>query len=289
MKRIPVIMIASLFVIGIPAITQSDPVPKKNGNKYVLYEERTDNGAVCHLFQAQQANGCLEKPMVKGTLFRSGVWHMEEIKGNPKSQEAYETSIGKKNIMTLDDFLNHIEAGGALNTPEIYRLMDEMSDEAQRVTCEINNSYHSQEELRAFMSRLTGKPVDETFKMFPPFYTDFGKNITIGRRVFINAGCHFQDHGGVTLGDGCLIGHNVVFATLDHGTAPEDRGAMYPAPIRLGKNVWVGSNSTILRGVTVGDNAIIAAGSVVTKDVAANTVVGGVPARHIRDIDRNEK
>ena len=105
--------------------------------------------------------------------------------------------------MTLDDFLNHIEAGGALNTPEIYRLMDEMSDEARRVTCEINNSYHSQEELRAFMSRLTGKPVDETFKMFPPFYTDFGKNITIGRRVFINAGCHFQDHGGVTLGDGC--------------------------------------------------------------------------------------
>jgi len=170
--------------------------------------------------------------------------------------------------MTLDDFLNHIEAGGALNTPEIYRLMDEMSDEARRVTCEINNSYHSQEELRAFMSRLTGKPVDETFKMFPPFYTDFGKNITIGRRVFINAGCHFQDHGGVTLGDGCLIGHNVVFATLDHGTAPEDRGAMYPAPIRLGKNVWVGSNSTILRGVTVGDNAIIAAGSVVTKDVS---------------------
>lgn len=169
------------------------------------------------------------------------------------------------------------------------RLMDEMSDEARRVTCEINNSYHSQEELRAFMSRLTGKPVDETFKMFPPFYTDFGKNITIGRRVFINAGCHFQDHGGVTLGDGCLIGHNVVFATLNHGTAPEDRGAMYPAPIRLGKNVWVGSNSTILRGVTVGDNAIIAAGSVVTKDVAANTVVGGVPARHIRDIDRNEK
>ena len=131
--------------------------------------------------------------------------------------------------------------------------------------------------------------MEETFKMFPPFYTDFGKNITIGRNVFINACCHFQDHGGVTLGDGCLIGHNVVFATLNHGTAPEDRGAMYPAPIRLGKNVWVGSNSTILRGVTVGDNAIIAAGSVVTKDVAANTVVGGVPAKSIRNIDRNEK
>lgn len=191
--------------------------------------------------------------------------------------------------MTLDEFLNHIEAGGALNTPEIYRLMDEMSDAARRITCEINNSYHSQEELHVLMSRLLGKPVEETFKMFPPFYTDFGKNITIGRNVFINACCHFQDHGGVTLGDGCLIGHNVVFATLNHGTAPEDRGAMYPAPIRLGKNVWVGSNSTILRGVTVGDNAIIAAGSVVTKDVAANTAVGGVPAKSIRNIDRNEK
>ena len=150
--------------------------------------------------------------------------------------------------MTLDDFLNHIGAGGVLGTPEIYRLMDEMSDEARRITCEINNTYHSQEELRALMSRLLGKPVDETFKMFPPFYTDFGRNITIGRHVFINACCHFQDHGGVTLGDGCLIGHQVVFATLDHGRAPEDRGVMYPAPIRLGKNVWVGSNSTILRG-----------------------------------------
>lgn len=191
--------------------------------------------------------------------------------------------------MTLDDFLNHIETGGMLNTPEIYRLMDEMSDEARRITCEINNVYHSQKELHVLMSRLLGKPVDETFKIFPPFYTDFGRNITIGRNVFINACCHFQDHGGVTLGDGCLIGHNVVFATLNHGMDPEDRGSMYPAPIRLGKNVWVGSNSTILRGVTVGDNAIIAAGAVVTKNVAANTVVGGVPARYIRNIDKNEK
>ena len=80
-----------------------------------------------------------------------------------------------------------------------------------------------------------------------------------------------------------------MFATLNHGMAPEDRGAMYPAPIRLGKNVWVGSNSTILQGVTVGDNAIIAAGSVVTKDVPANMIVGGVPARYIRNIDKDEK
>lgn len=166
--------------------------------------------------------------------------------------------------------------------------MDKMSDEARRITFEINNAYHTQEELRVLMSRLLDKPVDSTFKIFPPFYTDFGKNITIGRNVFINACCHFQDHGGITLGDGCLIGHNVVFATLNHGIAPDDRASMYPAPIRLGKNVWVGSNSTILRGVTIGDNAIIAAGSVVTKDVAGNTIVGGVPAKCIRHIDINK-
>ena len=191
--------------------------------------------------------------------------------------------------MELEAFLQHVKERKPLNTPEIYEFMNRASDEARRITFELNGAYHSMPEVRDLFARLFGKPVDPSFRVFPPFYTDFGKNITIGRRVFINAGCHFQDHGGVTLGDGCLIGHNVVFATLDHGTAPEDRGAMYPAPIRLGKNVWVGSNSTILRGVTVGDNAIIAAGSVVTKDVAANTVVGGVPARHIRDIDRNEK
>lgn len=187
--------------------------------------------------------------------------------------------------ITLDYFLEHVAARRLLAGEEIYEFMNEMNDEARRITCELNNAYHSQEEIRALLSRLFGKEVDDSFRVFPPFYTDFGKNITVGRNVFINACCHFQDHGGVTLGDDCLIGHNVVFATLNHGMAPADRASMSPAPIHLGKNVWVGSNSTILQGVTVGDNAIIAAGSVVTKDVAANTIVGGVPAKYIRNID----
>ena len=133
-------------------------------------------------------------------------------------------------------------------------------------------------------SELFGYRVDGTFRIFPPFYTDFGRNIHVGRNVFINAACHFQDQGGITIGDGCLIGHAVVFATLNHGIAPDSRASMTPAPIVLGRNVWVGSNSTILQGVTIGDNAIIAAGSVVTKDVGADTIVGGVPARFIRPI-----
>ena len=107
----------------------------------------------------------------------------------------------------------------------------------------------------------------------------------MGENVFINACCHFQDHGGITIGDGCQIGHNVVFATLNHGLAPEDRKTTYPAPITLGKNVWVGSNATILQDVSIGDNAIIGAGAVVTKNVEANTIVGGVPARFIKSIE----
>lgn len=163
--------------------------------------------------------------------------------------------------------------------------MNEMSDRARRITCEMNGTYHSQEELRELMGRLFGRPVDPTFRLFPPFHTDFGQNIHIGRNVFINAGCHFQDHGGVTLGDGALIGHNVVFATLNHDLDPARRAAMTPAPIVLGRNVWVGSNATILQGVTIGDGAVIAAGAVVTRDVAPNTIVGGVPARVIRPIE----
>ena len=168
---------------------------------------------------------------------------------------------------------------------EAHALMHRMSSDAQRITCEINGKYHTSEELRALFSELTGQAVDETFALFPPIYSDFGKNITLGREVFINACCHFQDHGGVTIGDRCQIGHNVVFATLNHGLAPEDRQTTYPAPIVLGRNVWVGSNATILSGVTIGDNAVVAAGAVVTKDVPADTIVGGVPARPIRRID----
>ncbi len=169
-------------------------------------------------------------------------------------------------------------AGGS----KAHLFMIELSHEAMRLTAELNNAYHTPEEIRALMERLTGKPIDESFAMFPPFYTDCGKNMTIGKNVFINAGCKFQDQGGITIGDGALIGHNVVMATLNHDMVPEKRGDLHPAPIVIGKNVWIGANATILPGVTVGDGAIVAAGAVVTKNVPANTVVGGVPAKIIR-------
>ena len=163
-------------------------------------------------------------------------------------------------------------------------FMTDAAREAQRITAEMNSGYRSAEELRALFSRLTGQPTDESFGLFPPFYTDFGKNIHVGKGVFINSGCCFQDQGGITLGDGCLIGHQVVIATLNHDLDPARRGGMYPAPVRLGKNVWVGAHATILPAVTVGDGAVIAAGAVVTKDVPAGVVAGGVPARVLKTI-----
>ncbi len=190
--------------------------------------------------------------------------------------------------MTLEEFLRHVADRRPLDTPEIGAFMNEMSDRARRITCEINGAYHTQEELREWMDRLFGHPVDPTFRLFPPFYTDFGQNIHVGRNVFVNACCHFQDHGGVWLGDGTLVGHNVVFATLNHNFDPAHRAEMTPAPIVVGRNVWIGSNATILQGVTIGDGAVVAAGAVVTRDVEPDTVVGGVPARLIRRIGTDD-
>lgn len=171
---------------------------------------------------------------------------------------------------------------------EAHLYMTEAAREAQVVTAEINGKYHTPEELRELMSRLTGRQVDETFRLFPPVYTDFGKNITFGKGVFVNSGCCFQDQGGVSIGDGTLIGHQVVFATLNHMPDPNDRASMKAAPITVGKNVWIGSHATILPGVTIGDGSIVAAGAVVTKSVPANSVVGGVPAREIKRLDAKD-
>ena len=186
--------------------------------------------------------------------------------------------------MTIKEFKDYVKTGRALDTDDIHIFMDEMSNSARQITFRLNTAYHTPDEVRTLLSELFGYEVPQSLRMFPPFYTDFGSNITFGENVFINACCHFQDHGGVVIGDGCQIGHNVVFATLNHGLSPEERPITYPAPIVLERNVWVGSNATILQGVTIGENAVVAAGAVVTRDVPANTIVGGVPAKFIRKI-----
>lgn len=101
---------------------------------------------------------------------------------------------------------------------------------------------------------------------------------------FINACCKFQDQGGIEIGNGVLIGHNVTLATLNHDERPQFRQYIYPKPIKIGDNVWVGSNVTILQGITIGNGAIIGANAVVTHDVPENTVVAGVPAKIMRKV-----
>ncbi len=117
--------------------------------------------------------------------------------------------------------------------------------------------------------------MDESFALFPPFSHRLREKHSCGEDVFINMGCKFQDQGGIFIGDGSLIGHNVVLATLDHAMSPNDRGTMEPAPIHIGKNAWIGSNATVLSGVTIGDGAIVAAGAVVTREVPEKAIVGG--------------
>lgn len=187
--------------------------------------------------------------------------------------------------MDTEEFLKYMESGKTvIANSEIHKYMVKLSNEAMKITFELNSSYHTPEEICKLFSMLTGKPVNEGFGMFPPFYTDCGKNITVGKDVFINSCCCFQDQGGIKIGDGALIGHNVVLATLNHGFIPEERKNTIPKPIVIGKNVWIGSNSTVLGGVTIGDNAIIGAGSLVNKDVPQNIIAAGVPAKIIKSI-----
>ncbi len=187
--------------------------------------------------------------------------------------------------MEIDDLLEVLNAGQTIpGDSPLHKVMHEVSQDALRITGELNGGYREPARVRELLAQLIGKPVDESVTVFPPFYSDFGKNISLGRRIFINSGCKFQDQGGVAIGDDCLIGHNAVMATLNHDLAPNRRADIHPAPIVIGRNVWIGANVTILPGVTIGDNAVIAAAAVVTKDVPDNSIVVGSPARVVRSV-----
>lgn len=170
------------------------------------------------------------------------------------------------------------------NDPEFPGLINTIW-ESIRLTTELNTGWHEQEEVREMFSRIIGRPVDETFTLVPPFYVDYGKNIHLGKSVFIQQCCTFYDRGGITIGNNVFIGPKVNLITLNHDPNPENRNATYCKPIVIEDNAWIGINSTILSGVTIGRNAIVGAGSVVTKDVEPDTIVAGNPARFIKRID----
>lgn len=190
--------------------------------------------------------------------------------------------------MDNKEFFDYINSGKeVICCSDIHKHMSQLAQEAIKITTEINNTYHTPDEIRELFSELVGDDVDKDFRLFPPFTTDCGKNIHLGKGVFINSGCRFQDQGGITIGDFSLIGHNVVLATLNHNLDPKKRGNLIPAPIKIGKNVWIGSNSIVLPGVTIGNNTVIGAGSVVTKNIPENAIAVGNPAVVKKFINEN--
>src|SRR6478609_7450448 len=185
--------------------------------------------------------------------------------------------------MDLREFLDHVNRDALIEGGSAEHLfMHGAAQDALRISADLNTGYRTPAEVRALLAELTGKDIDPSVALFPPFYSEFGKNLTLGKDVFINLGCRFQDTGGITIGDGTLIGHGTTLTTLNHSLDPARRADMTPAPVVIGRRVWVGAAVTVVPGVTIGDGAIVGAGAVVTKDVAADTIVGGVPAKPIR-------
>jgi acetyltransferase-like isoleucine patch superfamily enzyme len=170
-------------------------------------------------------------------------------------------------------------------TPESAAMVANVK-RAMALTARLNRlTYDDVAEVRALFAALTGKPVDESFMLIPPFYSESGLRITVGRNVFINQNCTIYDLGGVDIADDVLIGPNVSLITSGHPVPPSQRrAAVVASPIVIERNVWIAAGATVTGGVTIGENSVVAAGSVVSRDVPANTLVGGTPARVIRSI-----
>ena len=173
----------------------------------------------------------------------------------------------------------------ARRTPESAAMSANVK-RAMAITASLNRlTFDDPDEIRALFSDLIGKKVDDSFLLIPPFYTTGGLDICIGRNVFINQNCTFYDLGEIDIADDVMIGPNVSIITSGHPIEPSQRRAFVIAkPIAIERNVWIAAGATIIGGVTVGENSVVAAGAVVTRDVPPNPLVGGNPARVIRSI-----
>jgi acetyltransferase-like isoleucine patch superfamily enzyme len=186
--------------------------------------------------------------------------------------------------MNQPDIFDRLRSGELvrLTDPEFSKV-DEVVARTIRLSAQLNTAGDIQQ-IREILGEITGSEIDQTTTVFAPFYTNFGKFISIGKNVFINHACSFLDMGGITIEDHVLIGPRVTLVTENHPADPVDRRALITRPIVIKRNAWIGANATILPGVTIGENAIVAAGAVVAKDVPDNAIVGGVPAKFIKSV-----
>ena len=193
--------------------------------------------------------------------------------------------IMSNNILSVEEIRKLMSNGASIEFgSDLLLSFGEYAQQALKITMELNTKYNPPEKVRELFSELTASEIDESCFIIPPFHTEFGKNTKIGKNVFINSCCRFQDNGGIEIGDRTMIGPNTTIVTLNHDINPETRINAAPKPVKVGKNVWIGADCTILPGVTIGDNSVVGAGSVVTKDVPSNVIVAGNPAKFIREI-----
>jgi acetyltransferase-like isoleucine patch superfamily enzyme len=163
------------------------------------------------------------------------------------------------------------EAGGKIvhsRTPESAAMLASVK-RVMTITAKLNClTFNDADEIRALFSELIGKKIDESFLLIPPFYATGGDEIRVGRNVFVNHNCTFYGLGGLDIADDVMIGPNVSLITSGHPLEPSRRrAATIGKPIAIERNVWIAAGATIVGGVTVGENSVVAAGSVVTKDV----------------------
>lgn len=185
--------------------------------------------------------------------------------------------------MDNSDIFQRMRAGKPLKKEDIeYSKFMEVVARTIRLCSEMNASATDVNQVRTKLSEIIGIEIDESTAIFPPFYTNFGKFISLGKNVFINHACSFLDLGGITIEDDVMIGPRVNLTSENHPLDPTDRKTVILQAIVIKRNVWIGAGATILPGVTIGENAIVAAGAVVNKDVSPNTIVGGVPAKILK-------
>ena len=164
-----------------------------------------------------------------------------------------------------------------------FQEINVFKDRTVRLSAQLNAATTT-DEFRDLLSDIIGSTIDESTTIFAPFFTNFGRYISIGKNVFINHACSFLDMGGITIGDNVLIGPNVSLVSENHPIDPTQRKSLIGKPIVIKNNAWIGASATILPGITVGENSIVAAGSIVTKDVPDNTMVAGNPAKYMKSI-----
>ena len=186
--------------------------------------------------------------------------------------------------MSSIDIFERLRNGETISptNSEAYRMRKE-SFVTRKLLVQMNNT-PDPDEIRNLLGQITGSEIDESVVVFTPLHINYGKHTKIGKNVFINFDCVFLDLGGITIEDDVFIAPKVSLLSEGHPTSSEDRHSLIPRAIHIKKNAWIGAGATILPGVTVGENAVIAAGAVVSKDVAPNTIVGGVPAKFIKNI-----